>query len=127
MTDCPRFAAELVNLRVAVIFAAGGPPSALAAKEATSTIPPSSFFAWVSFFPSLSRPGGNLTGMSLLNSELVGKSIQLLKEAVPAAAVMVRFLVATVLRPEPLNFLRERSARGGAHAGGPDFCAQRQH
>ena len=46
--------------------------------------------AWVS--PSLNRPGGNVTGMSLLNSELVAKSAQLLKEAVPAAAV-IAFLV----------------------------------
>jgi putative ABC transport system substrate-binding protein len=88
----PALVAELVNLRVAVIFAAGGPPSALAAKEATSTIPV--VFSAVSdpvrlgLVPSLNRPGGNITGMSLLNSELVAKSVQLLKEAVPAAAVM---------------------------------------
>jgi putative ABC transport system substrate-binding protein len=42
--------------------------------------------------PSLNRPGGNVTGMSLLNSELVAKSAQFLKEAVPAAAV-IAFLV----------------------------------
>jgi len=84
--------AELLDLRVAVIFAAGGPPSALAAKEATSTIPV--VFSAVSdpvrlgLIPSLNRPGGNVTGMSLLDSELVAKSAQLLKEAVPAAAVI---------------------------------------
>jgi putative ABC transport system substrate-binding protein len=92
----PALVAELVNLRVAVLFAAGGPPSALAAKEATSTIPV--VFSAVSdpvrlgLVPSLNRPGGNVTGMSLLNSELVAKSAQLLKEAVPAAAV-IAFLV----------------------------------
>jgi putative tryptophan/tyrosine transport system substrate-binding protein len=92
----PALAAELVNLRVAVLFAAGGPPSALAAKEATSTIPV--VFSAVSdpislgLVPSLNRPGGNVTGMSFLNSELVAKSAQLLKEAVPAAAV-IAFLV----------------------------------
>jgi putative tryptophan/tyrosine transport system substrate-binding protein len=92
----PALAAELVNLRVAVLFAAGGPPSALAAKEATSTIP--IVFSAVSdpvrlgLVPSLNRPGGNVTGMSFLNSELVAKSAQLLKEAVPAAAV-IAFLV----------------------------------
>jgi putative ABC transport system substrate-binding protein len=88
----PALMAELVNLRVAVLFAAGGPPSALAAKQATSTIPV--VFSAVSdpvllgLIPSLNRPGANLTGMSLLTSELVGKTAQLLKEAVPAAAVI---------------------------------------
>jgi putative ABC transport system substrate-binding protein len=88
----PALMAELVDLRVAVLFAAGGPPSALAAKEATSTIPV--VFSAVSdpvrlgLIPSLNRPGGNVTGMSLLDSELVAKSAQLLKEAVPAAAVI---------------------------------------
>jgi putative tryptophan/tyrosine transport system substrate-binding protein len=91
----PALAAELVNLRVAVLFAAGGPPSALT-KEATSTI--SIVFSAVSdpvrlgLVPSLNRPGGNVTGMSLLNAELVAKTAQLLKEAVPAAAV-IAFLV----------------------------------
>ena len=88
----PGLAAELVNLRVAVLFAAGGPPSALAAKDATSTIPV--VFSAVSepirlgLVPSLNRPGGNVTGMSFLDSELVAKSAQRLKEAVPAAAVI---------------------------------------
>ena len=88
----PALAAELVNLRVAVLFAAGGPPSALAAKDATSTIPV--VFSAVSepirlgLVPSLNRPGGNVTGMSFLDSELVAKSAQHLKEAVPAAAVI---------------------------------------
>lgn len=92
----PALVAELVNLRVAVLFAAGGTPSALAAKEATSTIPV--VFSAVNdpvrlgLVPSLNRPGGNVTGMSLLNSELVAKSAQFLKEAVPAAAV-IAFLV----------------------------------
>jgi ABC-type uncharacterized transport system substrate-binding protein len=92
----PALAAELVNLRVAVLFAAGGPPSALAAKEATSMIPVV-FSAVIDpirlgLVPSLNRPGGNVTGMSFLNSELVAKSAQLLKEAVPAA-VVIAFLV----------------------------------
>ena len=88
----PALVAELINLRVAVLFAAGGPPSALAAKKATNTIP--IVFSAVSdpvqlgLVPSLNRPGGNVTGMSLLNAELVAKSAQLLKETVPAAAVI---------------------------------------
>jgi putative tryptophan/tyrosine transport system substrate-binding protein len=92
----PALAAELVNLQVAVLFAAGGPPSALAAKEATSTIPV--VFSAVNdpvrlgLVPSLNRPGGNVTGMAFQNSGLVAKSAQLLKEAVPAA-IVIAFLV----------------------------------
>ena len=88
----PVLAAELVGLRVAALFAAGGPPSALAAKAATRTIP-IVFSAvddpvGVGLVPSLSQPGGNITGMSFLNFEIIGKSAQLLKEMVPAAAAM---------------------------------------
>ena len=81
---------------MAALFAAGGPPSALAAKAATSTIPV--VFSAVSdpvrlgLVPSLNRPGGNVTGMSFLNAEIIGKSAQLLKEMVPAAAG-IAFLV----------------------------------
>jgi putative ABC transport system substrate-binding protein len=88
----PGLAADLVGLRVAVLFAAGGPPSALAAKTATSTIPV--IFSAVTepvrlgLVPSLNRPGANVTGMSLLTSEMVGKSTQLLKEMVPATAAI---------------------------------------
>ena len=88
----PVLAAELVDLRVAALFAAGGPPSALAAKAATRTIPVV-FSAVddpvrVGLVPSLNRPGGNITGMSFLNFEIIGKSAQLLKEMVPAAAAI---------------------------------------
>jgi putative ABC transport system substrate-binding protein len=92
----PALAAELVNLRVAVLFAAGGPPSALAAKNTTSTIP--IVFSAVNdpvrlgLVASLNRPGGKVTGMDFLTSEMVGKSAQLLKEIVPAAAA-IAFLV----------------------------------
>jgi putative tryptophan/tyrosine transport system substrate-binding protein len=88
----PALAADLVSLRVAALFAAGGPPSALAAKAATSAIP--IVFSAVNdpvslgLVPSLNRPDGNITGMSFLNSEIIGKSAQLLKEMVPAAAAI---------------------------------------
>jgi putative ABC transport system substrate-binding protein len=88
----PVLAAELVDLRVAALFAAGGTPSALAAKAATRTIPVV-FSAVddpvaVGLVPSLNRPGGNITGMSFLNFEIIAKSAQLLKEMVPAAAAI---------------------------------------
>jgi putative ABC transport system substrate-binding protein len=88
----PVLAAELVDLRVAALFAAGGPPSALAAKAATRTIP--IVFSAVNdpvrvgLVRSLNRPGGNITGMSFLNFEIIGKSAQLLKEMVPAATAI---------------------------------------
>ena len=122
----PGLAAELVNLRVAVLFAAGGPPSALAAKDATSTIPV--VFSAVSepirlgLVPSLNRPGGNVTGMSFLDSELVAKSAQHLKEAVPGCDWVAR----KPFRPQRRD-LRQGSTSGGARAGDPDSCAQCQH
>ena len=88
----PALAAELVDLRVTLILAAGGPPSALAAKRATSAIPvvfsAASDPVGLGLVASLNRPGGNLTGMSTLTTPLVAKGIELLKELLPAATVM---------------------------------------
>jgi putative ABC transport system substrate-binding protein len=92
----PALAAELVDLRVAVLFAAGGPPSALAAKAATQTIPV--VFSAVTdpvrlgLVASLNKPAGNVTGMSLLTSETFAKSTQLLKELLPTASVIAYLL-----------------------------------
>jgi putative ABC transport system substrate-binding protein len=88
----PALAAELVALRVALLLAAGGPPSALAAKRATSTIPivfsAASDPVRLGLVPSLSRPGGNITGMSTLTTPLGAKGIELLKELLPRASVI---------------------------------------
>jgi putative tryptophan/tyrosine transport system substrate-binding protein len=85
-------AADLVGLRVAILFAAGGSPSALAAKAATSTIPivfsASNDPVSLGLVSSLSRPGGNITGMSAFNSELGPKRLELLKELVPTATTI---------------------------------------
>jgi len=87
----PALAAELVDLHVAVLFTAGGPPSAFAAKAATRTIPVVFSAAIdpdrIGLVTSLNRPGGNVTGMSIFPSEVAAKSVQLLKELLPAATV----------------------------------------
>jgi len=83
----PALAAELVALKVDLIVTGGGAPPALAAKQATGTLP--IVFASApdavadGLVASLSRPGGNITGSSNLSPALVGKCLEQLKEAVP--------------------------------------------
>jgi putative ABC transport system substrate-binding protein len=85
----PALAAELVALKVDVIVA-GGTPQALAAKQATKTIP--IVFASApdpvmdGLVTSVARPGGNVTGLSTLTPELVGKRLELLTQAVPGVS-----------------------------------------
>ncbi len=86
----PRLADELVRLKVDILFAAAE-PSLLAAKHATGTIPivmvANDYDPIVSgLIASYARPGGNVTGVSSLRSELVGKQLELLKEAVPGVS-----------------------------------------
>jgi len=83
----PSLATELVHLKVDVIFASGGAQPALAAKNATTTIPVvmSNVGDPVAFglVASLARPGGNVTGLSIVALELDGKRLELLKESFP--------------------------------------------
>jgi putative ABC transport system substrate-binding protein len=85
----PTLAAELVRRQVAVIVASGSTGMALAAAQATSTIPivvaaggnPVEY----GLATSLRRPGGNVTGVTLISTELAGKRLDLLHEMVPQA------------------------------------------
>jgi putative tryptophan/tyrosine transport system substrate-binding protein len=86
----PALAADLVKLRVNVL--ASGYQTARAAKEATATIP-IVFMGGADpvrsgFVPNINRPGGNVTGVSLASTELLGKRLGLLRELVPQAAIL---------------------------------------
>ena len=83
VAEFPRLAADLVRLKVDVIFA-GTTPAALAARDATITIP--IVFATVAdpigvkLVSSLPRPGGNVTGLTTNNTEVAGKRLEIFKE-----------------------------------------------
>jgi putative tryptophan/tyrosine transport system substrate-binding protein len=101
-------AAELVSLKVEVIVT-GGPGATRPAKEATSTIPiviaqdPDPVAN--GFVASLARPGGNITGLSILAPELSGKRLELLKETVHKLSRVAVF--GTSNRPGEAQMLRE--------------------
>ena len=87
----PELLAELVRLSVDIIVVAGGAPSIRAAMNATKTIPIVMMGSGIDpveggLVKSLARPGGNVTGLTLLSRELGGKRLELLKEAVPKVA-----------------------------------------
>jgi putative ABC transport system substrate-binding protein len=88
----PALAADLVGRKVDVIVTASASPAARAAKNATSTIPivfaSSDDPVKAGLVTSLARPGGNLTGVSVLVSELIPKRFELLSELVPQARVI---------------------------------------
>jgi putative ABC transport system substrate-binding protein len=97
----PELAVELVRLKVDIIVVAGGPAPIRAAKNATKTIPivmvgsPDDPVE-AGLVESLARPGGNITGTTLLSRDLGGKRLELLKEAVPKVACVAVFYDPTV-------------------------------
>jgi putative ABC transport system substrate-binding protein len=81
----PELATDLIHLKVDVIFAGGGTIDAV--KRATATIPivfmTEGDPVEAGFVASLARPGGNITGLTVLADELAGKRLELIKEAIP--------------------------------------------
>jgi putative tryptophan/tyrosine transport system substrate-binding protein len=117
----PVLAADLVSRKVDLIVTFGGAPAALAAKNATSTIPivftdvgdPVGF----GLVASLARPGGNLTGFSNLTVELEPKQIELLCELVPQATV-----ITLLVNPDnPMVDKHIRTTQEGERAKGIKF------
>jgi putative ABC transport system substrate-binding protein len=113
----PALAADLVGHKVDVIVTTGGAVTAQAAKDATSTIP----IVFVVGDPiaaglvaSLARPGGNLTGFSIMTSELMAKRLELLCELVPLARG-----IALLANPDnPISEAMIRDVQGAARAKG---------
>ena len=104
----PALAAELVQLKVDVIVA-GAAPAPEAAQRATSTIPIVMAYhpdpVGVGLVSSLASPGKNIKGMSLRSPELVGKQLQLLKEAVPGISRLA--LLSTLAVPSSALVAKE--------------------
>ena len=103
----PELAAELVRLKVDIIIVGGGIPTVRAAMNATRSISivmvgQGADPVVAGLIDSLARPGGNVTGLTLLNRELGGKRLEVLKEAVPKVA-----RIAVVYDPANPGNIRE--------------------
>ena len=98
----PALATDLAGRQVAVIFAPASTPAALAAKAATATIPivftVGSDPVAAGLVASLSRPGGNITGVSILINQLSAKRLELFKSILPNATV-----IAVLMNPNSPN------------------------
>ncbi len=109
------FAAELARLKVDVIVT-GGSIATRAAKETTVTIPivmtQDGDPVGNGFVASLARPGGNITGLSSLSSELNGKRLELLKEIIPKLSRVA--VLRTSTQPGSAQRLRETELAAGA-------------
>jgi ABC-type uncharacterized transport system substrate-binding protein len=111
----PALAADLVRLKVDVIVAQTG-AATQAAQRATRTIPIVMSMVndpvGIGLVPSLPRPGGNVTGTSLMAPDLVGKQLEVLKEAVPSVSRVA--LLRNPANPASAHQLREAEAAARA-------------
>jgi putative tryptophan/tyrosine transport system substrate-binding protein len=112
----PEMAADLVRHKVAVLVSTGGPPSIMAAKAATATIPivfvTGSDPVWFGFVTSLNRPGGNMTGVDLFVTAMESKRFGLLRALVPGVQ-----LIAVLLNPNRQSYAsQKRDVEEAAHA-----------
>jgi putative tryptophan/tyrosine transport system substrate-binding protein len=112
----PELAAELVNKPVSIIATLSSTPATRAAKAATSSIP---IFFLIAEDPvelglvaSLNRPGGNATGISSQNAELVAKRLGLLRELVPQAPAIAVLLNHANPNAKPVRAMLEKAASG---------------
>ena len=121
----PALAAELVHLQVDLVVT-NGVAAAQAAKDATQTIPIVMATGSHYIVASLARPGGNITGLSLMAPELDGKRLELLKEVLPhVARVAVLQHVGNPGSPAALRAI-EAAAHGGSPATRPRRPASRR-
>jgi putative ABC transport system substrate-binding protein len=117
----PAGAADLVARRVDVIITQGGFLSALAAKNATTTIPIVFMIGTdpvaAGLVASLARPGGNLTGFSLILDDLIAKRLELLCDLIPQAKV-----IGLMVRPDnPETEVFVRAVQEAAHVKGVEL------
>jgi putative tryptophan/tyrosine transport system substrate-binding protein len=112
----PALALDLIRRRVNVLFTSGGDVPILVAKGATATIPivftTGSDPVAMGFVASLNQPGGNVTGVTFIASELGPKRVELLHELLPKAAVVGLLLNPNVPNAEPDAADAQTAARG---------------
>jgi len=112
----PALATDLVRREVAVIAVGGSTPGALAAKSVTDTIPVVFLIGTdpvkVGLVPSLAHPGGNITGITILNVELLAKGLEFAHDLMPPGTT-----IAVLLNPS--NLLQAATERGTGSAMTP--------
>src|SRR5262249_46289719 len=112
----PAMATELVGRQVAVIAAVGGEPSGLAAKAATTTIPIVCSLGRDAIksglVTQLKRPGGNITGVSIIGSEMGPERLELAHQLVPSASA----LAVLINSKYPLGLAEARDMEAATHS-----------